>query len=290
VKANIEHYIYSSMPNHSLHNPTWPSLPLWSSKHTIESYIRALATLLPKTTFLYTGIYNNNFTSLPYPLFCTELQPDGSFTWTAPFHPDVKLPWLDAEHDVGPAVLQIFKDGVSTWGNGARIPLAYEMLSPREACRVFARGVGRPVRYRRAAKIEVKVKIPNGYREQLVALEEMYALGARDGGLQPPYFGDEGLEGRVPDVAMGLWEGCRGLEEYAREVFPLEEAANGLTWMNEAEEGNADEEGEIQGGEEEKDEDDEEDEEEGLTMGGGVGSGTAMGDVTPARKEESWLA
>ena len=187
-------------------------------------------------------------------------------------------------------MLQIFKDGVSTWGNGARIPLAYEMLSPREACRVFAQGVGRPVRYRRAAKIEVKVKIPNGYREQLVALEEMYALGARDGGLQPPYFGDEGLEGRVPDVAMGLWEGCRGLEEYAREVFPLEEAANGLTWMNEAEEGNADEEGEIQGGEEEKDEDDEEDEEEGLTMGGGVGSGTAMGDVTPARKEESWLA
>jgi hypothetical protein len=278
------------MPNHSLHNPTWPSLPLWSSKHTIESYIRALATLLPKTTFLYTGIYNNNFTSLPYPLFCTELQPDGNFTWTAPFHPDVKLPWLDAEHDVGPAVLQIFKDGVSTWGHGARIPLAYEMLSPREACRVFAQGVGRPVRYRRAAKIEVKVKIPNGYREQLVALEEMYALGARDGGLQPPYFGDEGLEGRVPDVAMGLWEGCRGLEEYAREVFPLEEAANGLTWMNEAEEGNADEEGEIQGGEEEKDEDDEEDEEEGLTMGGGVGSGTAMGDVTPARKEESWLA
>jgi len=65
VKVGIEHYIYSSMPNHSLHNPTWPSLPLWSSKFTIEEYIRTLPTLLPKTTFLYTGIYNNNFTSLP---------------------------------------------------------------------------------------------------------------------------------------------------------------------------------------------------------------------------------
>ncbi len=30
---------------------------------------------------------------------------------------------------------------------------------------------------------------------------------------------------------MQLWEGPRGLEEYAREVFPLEEQANGLTWM-----------------------------------------------------------
>jgi NmrA-like family len=68
VKAGIEHYIYSSMPNHSLDNPTWPSLPLWSSKRTIEEYIRSelKQTLLPKSTFLYTGIYNNNFTSLPY--------------------------------------------------------------------------------------------------------------------------------------------------------------------------------------------------------------------------------
>lgn len=307
------------MPNHSLHNKTWPSLPLWSSKHTIEEYIRSplKQTLLPKSTFLYTGIYNNNFTSLPYvlpflstflcrppkrsqatlpeklttkvryPLFCTELQPDGSFTWIAPFHPDVPLPWLDAEHDVGPAVLQIFKDGVKKWGEGAKIPLAYEMLSPREACRVFAKGVGRPVRYRREAKIEVKVKIPNGYREQLVALEEMYAL-AKEKELQPPYFADTELEEKVPEIAMGLWEGYRGLEEYAREVFPLEEAANGLTWMNDEN----DEEGEVQGGEEEggEGEDEDDEDEEGLVIGGGIGSGTATGDTTPARREETWLA
>jgi hypothetical protein len=246
----------------------------------LSSYVslnRSQATLPRKLT-----------TRARYPLFCTELQTDGSFTWVAPFHPDVPLPWLDAEHDVGPAVLQIFKDGVKKWGEGAKIPLAYEMLSPREACRVFAKGVGRPVRYRREAKIEVKVKIPNGYREQLIALEEMYALGARDKGLQPPYFADTELEEQVPEIAMGLWEGYRGLEEYAREVFPLEEAANGLTWMNDEN----DEEGEMQGGEEEggegQDEDDED--EEGLVIGGGIGSGTATGDTTPARREETWLA
>ncbi len=44
-----------------------------------------------------------------------KLQPDGAFQWTAPFHPDKHLPWLDAEHDVGPAVLQIFKDGLQKW-------------------------------------------------------------------------------------------------------------------------------------------------------------------------------
>ncbi|EGS18208.1 uncharacterized protein CTHT_0062230 [Thermochaetoides thermophila DSM 1495] len=229
-KYNVQHYIYSSMPDHHYYNKDWPSLPLWASKHKVEEYIRKLG--LP-ATFVYAGIYNNNFTSLPYPLFCTEMQEDGSFVWQAPFHPDAKLPWLDAEHDVGPAILQIFKDGVKKWG-GKRIALAYEMLSPVEACEVFSRGVGRPVRYKRGP-IEVKVKIPEGYRCQLEALEQLFTLGGDDPTKQPPYFGDIELEQSCPRVALELWEGPRGLEEYAREVFPLEEQANGLTWMLEDE-------------------------------------------------------
>ncbi|KAK5656324.1 hypothetical protein OQA88_4704 [Cercophora sp. LCS_1] len=232
-KAGIQHYIYSSMPDHKAYNKGWPSLPLWASKHQVEEYVRKIG--LP-ATFVYTGIYNNNFTSLPYPLFETDLQPDGSWVWQAPFHPDAKLPWLDAEHDVGPAILQIFKDGVKKWGNGKRIALAYEMLTPKEACRVFSRGVGRPVRYVRGS-IELKVKIPEGYRCQLEALEELYSLKNDDPRKQPPYFGDQELEDSCPKVALELWEGPRGLEEYAREVFPLEEQANGLTWMLEEDDG-----------------------------------------------------
>lgn len=113
--GTIQHYIYSSMPDHSVHGP-WPGLPLWACKFTVENYIRELG--LP-ATFVYAGIYNNNFTSLPYPLFQMELQEDGSFEWRAPFHPDIPLPWLDAEHDVGPTLLQIFKDGPKRW-NGHR--------------------------------------------------------------------------------------------------------------------------------------------------------------------------
>lgn len=111
-KAGVQHCVYSSMPDHSIYGNNWPALPLWSAKFTVENYIRQIG--LP-ATFVYAGIYNNNFTSLPYPLFCMELKPDGSFQWTAPFHPDKPLPWLDAEHDVGPAVLQILKDGPGKW-------------------------------------------------------------------------------------------------------------------------------------------------------------------------------
>ena len=111
-RSGVQHYIYSSMPDHGVFGKGWPSLPNWSSKFTIENYIKQIG--LP-ATFVYMGIYNNNFTSLPDPLFCMELQADGSFLWKAPFQPDTPLPWLDAEHDVGPAVLQIFKDGLRKW-------------------------------------------------------------------------------------------------------------------------------------------------------------------------------
>lgn len=109
--GTVQHYIYSSMPDHSVHGP-WPPVPLWAPKFTVENYIRQLE--LP-ATFVYAGIYNNNFTSLPYPLFQMELMSDGSFEWHAPFHPDIQLPWLDVEHDVGPTLLQIFKDGPKRW-------------------------------------------------------------------------------------------------------------------------------------------------------------------------------
>ena len=276
-KAGIQHYIYSSMPDHAAYNKDWPSLPLWAAKHKVEDHIRELK--LP-ATFVYTGIYNNNFTSLLYPLFCMELQQDGSFIWRAPFHEDAKLPWLDAEHDVGPAILQVFKDGVSKW-NGERIALAYECLSPKEVCQLFSRGVGRPVHYVRGP-VEIKVRIPTGYREQLEALEKLFKPDERDPTKQPPYFGDAKLEASYPTESLELWEGPRGLEEYAREMFPLEEEANGLTWMFDED----DQDDKIQATatsveqltihDEEEDESDDDD--EGLVMRG------------MKRDEEQWLA
>ncbi|KAI1074142.1 nitrogen metabolite repression--responsible protein [Whalleya microplaca] len=276
-KAGVQHYVYSSMPDHAAYNPEWPSIPLWAAKHKVEDYVRQIG--LP-ATFVYTGIYNNNFTSLLYPLFCMELKPDGSFEWQAPFHPDAKLPWLDAEHDVGPAILQLFKDGPRKW-NGKRIALAYEYLTPLEACEAFERGLGRPVLYRRGP-IEVRVKIPTGYREQLEGLGKLFSLSNNDPRKQPPYFGDAELEQRCPDDALALWEGPRGLEEYAREIFPLEEEANGMTWMLEEGEGGALAFEDVTGPpplvEGEDDDGDDDSFDEGLVMRG------------LKRDEEAWLA
>jgi hypothetical protein len=102
-----------------------------------------------------------------------------------------------------------------------RVTMAFERLTPLQCCARFARGVGRPVRYVHGP-IQIKVNIPSGYREQLDVMQE--TLGQK----RAPYFGPD-LE--YPREARSIWEGHRGIEEYAREVFPIEEYANGLRWM-----------------------------------------------------------
>lgn len=111
-RAGVKHVIYSSLPDHATFGKGWRTLPQWKDKVEVEAYFRQIG--IP-TTFVYAGIYHNNFATLPYPLFRMELQDDGSFEWQAPFKSNKRLPWLDAEHDVGPTLLQIFKQGPKQW-------------------------------------------------------------------------------------------------------------------------------------------------------------------------------
>ncbi|TID13465.1 NmrA-domain-containing protein [Venturia nashicola] len=223
-RAGVKHLIYSSMPDHAVFGKGWKTMPQWGPKAKIESYLRQLD--IP-TTFVYAGIYHNNFSSLPYPLFRMELQDDGSFEWQAPFRPNKRLPWLDAEHDVGPVLLQIFKQGPRQWAN-KRVPLAFQYLTPIEVCEAFSRALQQPVYYSQGPIQYLLPQIPRAYREHLDTLQEI--LGKKDA----PYFGPEMEEG-CTQIASELWEGNRDIEEYAREVFPIEEYNNGLRWMDEEE-------------------------------------------------------
>lgn len=38
-KAQVQHYVYSSMPDHSVFGKGWPAVPLWSCKFTVENYM-----------------------------------------------------------------------------------------------------------------------------------------------------------------------------------------------------------------------------------------------------------
>ncbi|KAI7670907.1 hypothetical protein KC318_g3781, partial [Hortaea werneckii] len=41
-RAGVAHYVYSSMPDHSIFGPDWIALPMWASKFAIENYVRQL--------------------------------------------------------------------------------------------------------------------------------------------------------------------------------------------------------------------------------------------------------
>jgi hypothetical protein len=234
-RAGVQHLIYSSMPDHSIFSRGGQALPLWSNKFHVENYIKSLP--IP-ATFIYCGIYHNNFTSLPYPLFRMELQEDGSFEWQAPFHPHKPLPWIDTDLQRWPCAMGwkavCFRGFPRLISNMcliiSRIPLAFEYLTPVQVCNAFSQALQRPVRYIRG-QIEIQISIPAGYQEQLFALEEV--LGVQEAS----YFGPD-LEPNCTVIAQHLWEGNRSIEEYAREVFPVEESNNGLTWMDEGDEPN----------------------------------------------------
>ena len=114
--------------------------------------------------------------------------------------------------------------------------MAFELLTPTRVCRLFSCALRRPVRYVYSQTVDIEVSVPNGYREQLLALEELF------GKYKAPYFGldlepsfsrevngandwngdesgGDGGNGTVVEEARALWPGWRGIEEYAREVF-----------------------------------------------------------------------
>lgn len=110
------------------------------------------------------------------------------------------------------------------------IPLTFEVLNPLQVCEAFTRALARPVNYRRGP-VELKVPIPARYEEHLLALQDVL------GDQRAPYYGPEMY---YPHESLQLWEGNRGIEEYAREAFIIEERMNGLTWMEDDEDGSLD--------------------------------------------------
>ena len=86
-----------------------------------------------------------------------------------------------------------------------------------------------------------------------------------------PYFGPVY---EYPKEARSLWEGYRGIEEYAREVFPVEEAANGLTWMDEP--GNDEQATDAAGDDDEGDDGDDDEDDDNNTDTGTTGTRTPL--------------
>jgi hypothetical protein len=136
---------------------------------------------------------------------------------------------------IGELLLEVFVPTFLHAETQGSIALAFQNLSPIEVCQHFSRALERPCKYAHDSKIQIRTPVPTGYKEQLAGIEILF------GQLRAPYFpgpefdfSKENKDGKVRKLtreARELWRGYRGIEEYAREVFPVEEEANGMDWM-----------------------------------------------------------
>lgn len=141
-----------------------------------------------------------------------------------------------------------------------RVALAFQNLTPHEVCDAFSRALNRPCKYVFSPTIEIKVPIPENYRQQLAGIEELFGKHnapylpgpdfqytteserRRDSGNKKnsdkPAVNGSGQRTesstrpkRLTSDARRLWPGFRRIEDYAREAFMIEEEANGKDWM-----------------------------------------------------------
>lgn len=109
------------------------------------------------------------------------------------------------------------------------------------------------------------MSIPTNYREQLAGIEELFGRqkapyfpgpefqygepetrrgsGTKRNGERPKLSPPAPVQGhrdssassgrpkKITSEARRLWPGFRRIEDYVREAFPIEEEANGKTWM-----------------------------------------------------------
>lgn len=133
----------------------------------------------------------------------------------------------------------------------SRIALAFETLTPVQVCEIFGRALDRPCKYVFDHHIEIKVPVPNVYRQQLAGIEVLFGMynapyypgpdfeySARRKGSNDTITGKssheslrKGKPGKITDDARRLWPGWRSLSEYVSTAFIVEEEANGKTWM-----------------------------------------------------------
>lgn len=151
-QQNVQHFIWSSLPNTLAISQGKLNLPhymlenilqnfsinlfllLHRMKARVQSYICAQENppFFPYTTFIYIGFYYQNFQ--------TFFQPTSDFEFRVPLEASTRLPLYDVR-DTGPVVAQCFAQP-ERWGQGNIVPIVAQRLTMNEICRTFRRVTG----------------------------------------------------------------------------------------------------------------------------------------------------
>lgn len=146
VKAGVDHYIWSSLPNVTkMTQGKLKEVIHFDGKNRVEQYIRerllSQEAGVKNASFVYPGIYMENFTGMMKP----SKNDQGVVTWYTPLSEDALLPACDIGHDFGNFVLRLLDDPVKY--RGQVLEAVGEMTTPKKMIQDFTELTGVPAVY-----------------------------------------------------------------------------------------------------------------------------------------------
>ncbi|KAI9141138.1 hypothetical protein BKA69DRAFT_430219 [Paraphysoderma sedebokerense] len=152
-EKKIKHLIWSSLDDvEGLSFGKLKHVYHFTGKNHVEVYIRK--NLLP-ATFMYMGFYMTNL----YTYFPPTKTADG-YEWALGIKPDVRLPWVDPKHDVGPIVAKILENKDEYMGKIVHVAGEYKTMP--EVCETLTKVLGKKFTYRYVEIKEEELKAAEG--------------------------------------------------------------------------------------------------------------------------------
>ena len=121
--AGVEHYIWSTLPNVAQITHGAYNVPHFTNKAKVNEVVKNAG--FRWFTFVEPPFYYQNLTSPMYP---TDLDPDGTPTWSVPMRPDVRGIHMGDITEYGNLVAGAFEDP-DTVGDGQVLSFAGDLLS-----------------------------------------------------------------------------------------------------------------------------------------------------------------
>jgi len=129
-KANVNHFIWSTLPNVEKISNGQFDVPHFTEKAKVDELVKNAG--FANYTFVQPPFYFQNFTGQ----LAAQQQQDGSIGWTLPIDPNKKVIHMADISDLGKVVAGAFLNPAKV-GNGSYISLATELNSFNEVLEVF---------------------------------------------------------------------------------------------------------------------------------------------------------
>lgn len=191
-QENVEHFIWSSLPNVSkATNGKLTTVTHFDSKAHVEEYTRSISV---PSTFFMPGMF------MTYPIREIKKNEQGIYVFNVPFDPKTtRIPLFDAADDAGLFVNAILLHGSATIGQ--RVLAASGYITPDEITQIYSEVTGRKAITNQITLKELHDALPPAVAEELTG--NMQLVGS------PGYYAGEPTDALDKSIELVASAGLR---------------------------------------------------------------------------------